>query len=559
MVNTQHGPSDRGSRYGPTAVPRTAPAPAPARVLGPSLVLALSAALLGAAPTATAASPPTGTAASPSTDRAAPAATSPAAAPHSRLDWQPCGGEGVDARQECTTVRVPLDYAQPNGQQIDIAVSRIRSEQPQTRRGVLLLIPGGPGNSALNRPSAQGKALPQEVRDAYDLIGFDPRGVGRSTRATCGLSHEQLATVNLRPWPDVDGGIAGPVSRSRAVAETCARDGGELVRHISTRNEARDIDRIRQALGESKLSAWGHSYGTYAGSVYAQMFPERTDRWVLDSNDDPNPRRVARQWMVNYGVGVEDTFPAFAEWATEPGNKDRVAERPEQVRPLFLRLAAELDRDPLPWPGANPGQLTGNHLRQTMVDSFYTPERFRFLAQVINAARTGGKLPVPGKQPSDDDLRNNIAVAMATICNDVSWPSSLPDYERDVARDRVRNPLTAGMSVSVMPCAFWPYAPREPATRITDRGPANVLLVQNLRDVATPHSGAVQLRRAFGDRARLVSVDATGHGAYVVGGNACGDRVATDFLVAGHRPKHDVTCTDATGDATDNASISVKR
>ncbi|WP_217146366.1 alpha/beta fold hydrolase, partial [Streptomyces sp. AC627_RSS907] len=177
------------------------------------------------------------------------------------LHWQRCAIEGADPRQECATVRVPLDYARPNGRQIDIAVSRIRSEQPGDRHGALLLIPGGPGNSGLNGPSSKGQRLPSSVRGAYDLIGFDPRGVGSSTPVTCDLPHEQLATVNLRAWPDADGGLTGPVTRARTIAETCARDGGELARHISTRNEARDIDRIRRALGEDKLSAWGHSYG----------------------------------------------------------------------------------------------------------------------------------------------------------------------------------------------------------------------------------------------------------------------------------------------------------
>ncbi|MFE6778666.1 alpha/beta hydrolase [Streptomyces sp. NPDC057702] len=497
--------------------------------------------MLGATDPATAARP--GAGAEPGVRKASSA---PGARGGEALDWGRCEVEGALARQECATVRVPLDYARPDGRQIDIAVSRVRAEAPDQRRGALLLIPGGPGNTGLNGPSTKGQRLPREVREAYDLIGFDPRGVGLSTPVTCGLSHEQLAVVHLRPWPDADGGLTGPVERARAVAETCARDGGELVRHISTRDEARDIDRVRRALGEDRLSAWGHSYGTYAGAVYAQMFPDRTDRWVLDSNDDPDPRRVARQWQANYAIGVEDSLPAFATWATRPGNEDRVADRPERVRPLLLELAARLDRAPLPWPGANPGQLTGNHLRQVMLDSLANTGRFRFLAQLVNAARTGGELPAPGAAPSDAYLRNNIAVAVATICNDVSWPRSLPAYERNVARDRARYPLTVGMPASVMPCAFWPYAPREPATRITARGPANVLLAQNLRDAQTPHSGALRLRRAFGDRARMVSVDATGHGAYVVGGNARCDRVVTDFLLTGRRPAHDLTCADAT-------------
>ncbi|CAM5626339.1 hypothetical protein SANTM175S_01587 [Streptomyces antimycoticus] len=119
-----------------------------------------------------------------------------------------------------------------------------------------------------------------------------------------------------RPWPAPRRDITQNVTTGRRIADTCARNGGELLRTISTVNEARDIDSIRRALGERKLSAWGVSYGTYVGSVYAQMFPEHTDRWVLDSNDDPDPERVERRWLANYAVGVEDTFPDFAAWAS---------------------------------------------------------------------------------------------------------------------------------------------------------------------------------------------------------------------------------------------------
>ncbi|MGW2250540.1 alpha/beta hydrolase [Kitasatospora sp. NPDC001660] len=467
----------------------------------------------------------------------------PAAAADNGPVWTACQGT-VDPRQQCATVTVPLDYDDPDGEQITIAVSRIPAADPGLRHGVLLTIPGGPGGSGLNLPSSAAKHLPQSVLDRFDLVGFDPRGVGSSTPVSCGLDTPDLAMVKLRPWPAADGSIDDNLATARRVAETCARNGGPVLRSISTRNEARDIDRIREALGERRLSAWGTSYGTYAGAVYATMFPRHTDRVVLDSNDDPDPSRVERGWLANYGPGAEDRFPDFAKWASAPGNPDRVADTPEEVRPLFLDLAARLDRAPLPWPGANPAELNGNVLRETMLESLYADAKFPDLARLMLAGLGRRPLPVvaPVPQPAVQAVQNTVAVSVATLCNDVPWPTDPAAYAKDTAAERAARPLTAGMPVNVMPCAFWPFKPAEPSTRITSRGPANVLLAQNLRDPATPYQGALKLREAFGSRARMVSIDSGGHDAYVANGNACGDRTVTGYLLTGRLPAEDVYC-----------------
>ncbi|MYR42773.1 alpha/beta hydrolase [Streptomyces sp. SID5910] len=471
----------------------------------------------------------------------APVTASASVSPSASLAWTACEGTGLDPRQQCATLQVPMDYADPDGPRIDIAVSRIPSENPGARRGTLLLIPGGPGGSSLNDPSGKGQKLPQDVRDAYDLVGFAPRGLSPSTPVDCGLDHGDLATSKLRPWPAPNGSVDANMATARRMADACATNGGELIRHLSTANEARDIDRLRAALGERRLSAWGVSYGTYVGAVYAQLFPQRTDRIVLDSNDDPDPARVARAWLAGHEQGVEDTFPEFAAWAAKPGNPDRVARRAADVRPLFLRLAARLDREPIPWPGANPEELNGNVLRQTMLDSLYSPSRYPTLAKLMRAAERGTVPPAPAAPP-DAVLQNVAAVGAGTLCNDVAWPTSAATYQKDVAESRAKYPLTAGMPRNAMPCAAWPFPPREAPVRITGRGPSNVLLVQNERDVATPLSGARKLREAFGRRAVMVTVDSTGHDAYLANGNACGDRTVSRFLATGQRPAGDVYC-----------------
>ncbi|MFF7719068.1 alpha/beta hydrolase [Streptomyces luteogriseus] len=458
------------------------------------------------------------------------------------LDWTHCGGPGLDPRQQCATLDVPMDYSDPDSPEIRIAVSRIPSEKPSARRGALLLIPGGPGGDSLADPSGKGQKLPQSVRNAYDLVGFAPRGMAPSTAVDCKLDRQDLGTTKLLPWPAPDGSVDENMATARRTADACARNGGELIRHISTANEARDLDRLRAALGEEKISAWGVSYGTYVGAVYSQLFPHRTDRIVLDSNNDPDHTRVTRNWLAAFEVGVEDNFPEFAAWASRPGNPYRVARTPAAVRSGFLRLAARLDRDPLPWPGANPPRLDGNALRQTMLSSLYDPDDYPALAQTIRAAREGTAPPVP-ETPPESVLQNVTAVGVGTICNDVDWPDSAAAYQKDVAASRAAYPLTAGMPRGPMVCAAWPHAPREPAVRITDRGgPSNLLLVQNRRDVATPLAGAQKLRRALGDRAVMVTVNSTGHDAYLANGNACGDRAVSRFLATGVRPARDLYC-----------------
>ncbi|MDX3692307.1 alpha/beta hydrolase [Streptomyces europaeiscabiei] len=473
-------------------------------------------------------------------------ATATATSSSPALTWRPCAQTGGPTGQECADLPVPLDYRDPDGPQLTLAVSRLRSEHPEARRGTLLLIPGGPGGPGVRRLTQQGNALRWELGGAYDIVSLDPRGVGGSTRASCGLPADDRHLVTLRSWPSPDGDITENVARSRRIAEACEKNGGAVLRSLTTANEVRDIDRFRQALGEERLSAYGVSYGTYVGAVYGQKYPERTDRWVLDSNDDPNPRLVARGWLANMAQGAEDRFPDFAAFAADPAQEEqdlRVAERPEDVRPLFLSLAAELDRAPRKTTTEGV-PLTGNRLRQAMQTALYSDNSFDELARLIRKVMDPRATPVLTPDVAGPMSDEEAAVAMAVVCNDVRWPASVDAHERAVADSRVRYPLTAGMPVNITPCSFWKNEQAEKPTRITDDGPSNILMIQNRRDPATPYSGALNLRAALGDRARLVTLESGGHGAYLGTGNACGDRTVTSFLLTGQRPERDTTCPD---------------
>lgn len=477
------------------------------------------------------------TAAAPAVRADAPGAAGPA------LAWRPCAEPGGPAGQECARLPVPLDYRDPDGPQLSLAVTRVRSERPAARRGTLLVIPGGPGGAGVHRLATKGPALRKAMAGAYDLVSFDPRGAGGSTRAGCELDAADRHLVTLRSWPGPDGEIGGNAARSRRTAEACRRHGGAVLRSFTTVNEARDIDRLRRALGEEKLSAWAYSYGTYVGAVYAQKYPRHTDRWVLDSSGDPDPNRVGRGWLANMAAGADDRFPDFAAWAADPARESeglRLARRPADVRPLFLALAAKLDREPKE--STTPGvPLTGNRLRQALQNALQSDALFAETARLIQQAQDPAAEPVlpdalAGPLPDQD-----AAATMAAVCNDVRWPASVPAHRRAVAADRARHPLTAGMPANITPCGFW-QAPAEPPTRITADGPSNILMVQNRRDPYTPYFGALKMRRALGERARLLTLEHGGHGAYLANGPACGDRTVTAFLTTGRRPQTDSHC-----------------
>ncbi|MET8831738.1 alpha/beta hydrolase [Streptomyces sp. NPDC004610] len=475
------------------------------------------------------------------------AAATPAGAPIPALDWRDCTKPDGPPKQQCATLDVPLNYHDPGGEKISLAVSRVHSADPGKRRGTLLVVPGGPGASGVQRLEQKAKALREQVGDAYDLVGFDPRGVGNSTKAACGLPAEDLYLTSLRSWPDADGGIKGSTERSRRIAELCARNGGAVLRSMSSVNEARDIDRLRQALGERKLSIWSTSYGTYVTAIYAQKFPRHTDRVVMDSVQDPDPHLVGRGWLANTSRAVEERFPDFANWAADPARDSdglRLGQRPEDVRTLIVDLMAALDREPKDT--THPTlKLTGNALRQSLLDALYDDQRFTDLAKLVKAAHDPDGVPVLGPALTNVLGDPDAAVSIGVLCNDVRWPGpgASAEYERAVAADRARYPLTGGMPKNITPCTFWQHDQLEKPTRITADGPSNILLIQNRRDPATPHFAASRMRTALGDRARMVTVEGGGHGVYLGTGNACGDRAVTTFLTTGERPAGDVSCS----------------
>jgi len=470
------------------------------------------------------------------------------------ITWGQCPpvtpGVTRDPRLTCGTVKVPLDYQHPDGGTIDVAVSKLATAKPGTRHGVLLVNPGGPALPGLDTPGVMAPGLPAPVLDAYDLIGFDPRGVEHSTGQSCGFKDPSVA--GLFPYPAADGSITANVDTARAQAQQCASAAGDKLRYFTTANTARDLDRIRQSLGEQKISYWGQSYGTYLGTVFESLFPDRADKVILEGNVDPT--QVWAASAGTWGKGMADRFPDAAKVAAAQNGTLGLGGNPEAVTRTYLALADKLDRTPAPVAGT-PLALTGSLLRNVTYAMLLHNQTLPVLTQFWKAAAdlSDGKpteadaavlkqvfadSPTAPGVPAD----NQATMFLALTCGDAEWSHDVADYTTRTAADRKAWPLTAGMPADIWACAFWP-APVEPPVTVTGDGPRNTLILQNRRDNATPWESGLGLRRVLGNRAAFVGVDNGGHYVYNEG-SACADKATVEFLTDGTLPAKDLDCTD---------------
>ncbi|MCS7484182.1 alpha/beta hydrolase [Umezawaea endophytica] len=403
------------------------------------------------------------------------------------VGWASCGEHGA----ECAVVRVPLDWGRPGGERISLAVSRVSAADPARRIGVLFFNPGGPGGPGAGFVRDEPELFPRELRERFDIVGVDPRGVGESVPAIACELPPMGAAVDQ--FPESREGFDRLVAYNREVAEGCRRATGPLIDHVDTVSAARDFDVVRAVLGESRVSWLGLSYGTLLGATYARMFPDRVRAAVLDGAVDHavGSRRLA----LDEAVVFEEVFGLFTGWcAADPA----CALHGRDVEAGFRELMAR-----------PPSGTTTAQIGYGTYSGLVIRAQWPAVAEILARAFDGDGSPF-ARVGSDAAYR-------VIGCHD--FPSSARRYEdlaRRMAEVRRLAPVTRGYVEGwdvQAGCAGWPVRAANPWGPVVVRGVPRVLVVSGSHDPATPHVWGVGLAARI-EGARLLAWDGVGHTAF---------------------------------------------
>lgn len=475
--------------------------------------------------------------------------TLPARAEGGPLDWKSCvqgSGDAVGkeldrAGARCAELTVPLDHSKPGGRTIKLALSRLPATDRAHRVGTMVLNSGGPGESGVDMP-LRTRAAMKDVAARYDLVGLDPRFVGRSTPLDCGWP----VGLWLRSAGSTRARFGHQVAVQRNLAERCARSNADVLPYANTRDTARDLDLVRRVLGERRISFLGYSYGGYLGAVYTQMFPGRTDRVVLDSPGDP------ATWGPRATRGTEDeaerALRGWAVWAARRHGTYGLGATPARVLATVNAIVAAAQDRPL---RVGPYEVDDQAVPYVIFvgsgsDRPEARAEFASTVRTLNEA-AHGRSAKPG--PELDGLLAFVLTsagsppaspAAAIICGDRAAPRDPDVYWNDVQRGRRRHPLFGPLKNTIWPCAFWPTQPRESLTRVANPTPA--LVVSATGDTATTYEGGRAMHRALTGSRLLTLRGATAHGIYGEYGNACVDATVNAYLATGVLPGTDPVC-----------------
>ncbi|MFJ2738200.1 alpha/beta hydrolase [Streptomyces sp. NPDC087440] len=481
-----------------------------------------------------------------------------------RPAWSSCAGNSQDttgramdsAGLQCADLTVPLDYSAPQGRTITVAVSRLKAADTRRRIGTLLINIGGPGGPALAVPPVIRQAM-KDVGPRYDIVGFDPRFVGRSTPLDC---RWPVGSAWFSAGAD-RAGFDRQVSLQKRLSAQCRSAGASalpytpgtpppsVLPYITTRNTARDMDVIRAALGERKISYLGYSYGTYLGTVYTQMFPGRFDRVVLDgafAPDDYGPRMLKGSEAEN-----EQALADWAAWAAERHTTYRLGRTRDDVLAAVDRIVAASARKPLEiGTGTDAFRLDDTQvpaLLFTATADDTDPARASFSEQMSVLARAAeGAAPTALPAEFAASLRYLLyggsepsGVQHAVLCGDVGAPRDPRSYWLEIQGSRAAHPLFGPMTHNIGPCAFWDR-PRERPTRVRHDAPA--LIVAATGDPRTTYRSSVALHDLL-PSSRLVTLrGANRHGLFGRYGSTCVDDEVNRYLATGRLPVQDPTC-----------------
>ncbi|NEE08044.1 alpha/beta hydrolase [Streptomyces sp. SID7499] len=466
------------------------------------------------------------------------------------VDFGPCpDAQDLPGSMRCGTVSVPLDYARPDGRQIELSVSRARATQKDPhddkhkvlRQGALVHNPGGPGATGLYFPLIG--LLPEwkRIAAAYDLVGYAPRGVGRSAPLSCKDPKQFFTGPSQAPVHPSEAYKKERVAKAKAYARGCAERNGDALRHYHSLNNARDLDVLRAALGEERLTFMGSSYGTYFAALYATLFPAHVRRMVFDSVVHPGPGRIWYRNNLAQSAAFEDRWRDVREWIARHDAVYGLGATEREVLRSYERASARLAAEPAGGK-VGPGQLHGAFLQAGYYDDQW-PHR----AHALSAYLKGDAKPLIEQMEQHPEAaaeaENSRAVYVAVECNDAPWPTDWKVWDRDNTRLARVAPFETWDNVwTNLPCAYW----RVPRQRPLDvgAGPGELpptLILAAERDAATPYDGALELHDRLAGSVLVTERDAGAHG--LVGGpNACVNGHLEAYLLEGRLPGGGARC-----------------
>lgn len=437
------------------------------------------------------------------------------------LVWSACDDE---PGFECATLEVPLDWDDIAGETIELAIGR----QPATgdRIGALITNPGGPGASGLDLLFGQpfGGAVPER----FDIVSWDPRGVGESTAFDCDEHVDDFLAND--PDPDDADEQAAIDADAERVADDCAADAPGLAANVGTDSVARDLEAIRLALGEPKLTYMGFSYGTLIGLRYLALFPTSARAVVLDGVVDPTEGFV--DWLTDQTVAIDAaTTRAFEACA------DRSGCPVDDLAATYDRVQRMVEEEPIP---AGGGRVLGPAELQTgTVYASYDPTLWPDLADALAEAADGDGAAMLGMAQGYYDFGGFAAYA-AVECLDSTHPTGSDEYRAFADELRALSPRIGGsVANELLPCAYWPTPPEPIVGPVTAEGSPPVLVLGNRGDAATPYSNSVKVAEMLAD-GHLVSNDGEGHTSY--GRSSCVDDAVAEYLVELTVPDEDPDC-----------------
>jgi pimeloyl-ACP methyl ester carboxylesterase len=461
-------------------------------------------------------------------------AAGPIVPANSTLHWHACTGlTGQIGIHDCTMLSVPLDYADPGGRHISLALDMIPATAPPSQQqGILLVNPGGPGASGLSWSAALADGLSPSVARDYDIVGFDPRGVGSSVPQ---LSCDPGFFVGVRPnyIPASAAAEQVLINRAKMYANDCEQKFGWLLPYMTTQNVARDLDSIRAAFGVAKVNYYGFSWGTYLGQVYATLFPSHIRRLVLDSTVDPTG--VWYTDNVEQDYAFQSRMDAFYAWVAQHDSVYQLGGTAAQVRAAWYRARNQLLAHPA---GARVG---ADEFDDTYLLGGYEDQLWPGLAQALAAyLNLGDPTALTGQYQSYGVQNENLfAVYNAVECADVSWPRNFAYWTSDTEMIYKTAPFYAwGNAWDNAACAFWPvHGPAKPL-QINGTGLPGTLMLQGTLDPATPYAGAQNAHRLL-PSARMVVVEGGGnHGqSFEQPSDTCVQGYVNAYLAAGALPQ----------------------